>query len=264
MTRDTIDPRDVPFSWFRKELMFKSTLRKGMRNKRVRFAQECLTLANHNIVVDNDFGPATERAVKAFQSSRRLDASGQVNKETFAVLIAPFLRALTPISAKSTISETVLAYARQHLKEHPREVGGQNKGPWVRLYMDGNEGSAWPWCAGFVTFLIKQAATYDDGQAPVKRTYSCDVLALRGKDDGQFVSERRVRDTRRPSDLLPPGTIFLNRKSRIDWTHTGIVVEADRNVFSTIEGNTNDDGHREGYEVCARTRNYSKKDFVAY
>jgi peptidoglycan hydrolase-like protein with peptidoglycan-binding domain len=34
-------------------------------------------------------------------------------------------------------------------------------------------------------------------------------------------------------------------------------------TFRTIEGNTNDDGVREGYEVCARTRNYKKRDFVA-
>lgn len=30
----------------------------------------------------------------------------------------------------------------------------------------------------------------------------------------------------------------------------------------TIEGNTNDDGSREGYEVCARTRDYNEMDFI--
>jgi hypothetical protein len=33
-------------------------------------------------------------------------------------------------------------------------------------------------------------------------------------------------------------------------------------VFETIEGNTNDDGSREGYEVCRRFRSYQKTDFI--
>ncbi len=39
-------------------------------------------------------------------------------------------------------------------------------------------------------------------------------------------------------------------------------MRADADVFHTIEGNTNDDGSRNGYEVCARRRGYGKKDFV--
>ncbi len=64
------------------------------------------------------------------------------------------------------------------------------------------------------------------------------------------------------ADKLPPGTVFLNRRVSSDWTHTGFVVEARGETFATIEGNTNDEGSREGYEVCARTRGYAKKDFV--
>jgi hypothetical protein len=41
-----------------------------------------------------------------------------------------------------------------------------------------------------------------------------------------------------------------------------MVVDVDTDTFRTIEGNTNDAGDREGYEVCARTRGYDKKDFV--
>ena len=40
---------------------------------------------------------------------------------------------------------------------NPREIGGQNMGPWVRLYMDGREGAEFPWCAGFVCFVLAQA-----------------------------------------------------------------------------------------------------------
>jgi hypothetical protein len=41
--------------------------------------------------------------------------------------------------------------------------------------------------------------------------------------------------------------------------HTGFVVEVLSNGnLKTIEGNTNDEGSREGYEVCYRTRKQSK------
>jgi len=49
--------------------------------------------------------------------------------------------------------------ARAHLKAHPVEVGGDNRGPWVRAYMSGNDGSDWLWCAGFVTAIVAQAAS---------------------------------------------------------------------------------------------------------
>jgi outer membrane protein OmpA-like peptidoglycan-associated protein len=40
------------------------------------------------------------------------------------------------------------------------------------------------------------------------------------------------------------------------------VVSATAESFQTIEGNTNDSGSREGFEVLGRTRGYAMKDFV--
>ncbi|EKT4520794.1 CHAP domain-containing protein, partial [Flavobacterium psychrophilum] len=37
--------------------------------------------------------------------------------------------------------------------------------------------------------------------------------------------------------------------------HTGIVEKVIEKTIYTIEGNTNDDGSREGYKVCRRKRN---------
>ena len=61
---------------------------------------------------------------------------------------------------------------------------------------------------------------------------------------------------------LGPGSVFLVRRTPLDWVHTGIIVAASPESFQTIEGNTNDTGSREGYEVCARVRGYAGKDFV--
>jgi hypothetical protein len=42
------------------------------------------------------------------------------------------------------------------------------------------------------------------------------------------------------------------------------VISAGPTTFETIEGNTNDSGDREGFEVCARVRGYDSKDFVVF
>ncbi len=222
--------------------------------------QEWLSLGGVGVVVDGEFGPATAAAVRAFQRRAKLPSTGVVDEATFARLAAPVAAALAPpaFPAGTSLGAAVAAVARQHLAQHPREAGGQNSGPWVRLYMDGNQGSAWPWCAGFATFVVAQACAALGRPAPVARTFSCDVLAERARAAGQLV-EGRPAD---PAKALPPGTLFLVRRSRGDWEHVGIVVAARPDAFHTIEGNTNDAGDREGYEVCARVRGYDRKDFV--
>lgn len=57
-------------------------------------------------------------------------------------------------------------------------VGGQNRGPWVRLYMKGHEGPDLPWCAGFVSFVTSQAAQAFDTRLEIPYTVSCDVIAV--------------------------------------------------------------------------------------
>ena len=165
---------------------------------------------------------------------------------------------LEPIKPKATLRQTVVAYAKRHLKQHPREVGGQNRGPWVRLYMKGHEGNDYPWCAGFVSFVLKQACVAHGISLPVVQTFSCDSLAASGKQNACFVGESKVN-----TESVLAGDIFLCRRTATDWTHTGIVLEVDDQTFDTIEGNTNDEGSREGYEVCQRTRAYKRKDFIA-
>ena len=53
-----------------------------------------------------------------------------------------------------------------------------------------------------------------------------------------------------------------SKTNKNDWTHTGIVFSLSEETFESIEGNTNDSGDREGYEVCKRIRSYGGKDFV--
>jgi len=244
--------------WIRAEIELDTVVARGDDGGAVRRVQEWLTLHGHGVVVDGDFGPATQRALSQFQTSRGLAGSGEADAATWAQLIRPMTDVLSQrLDSSRPFGDAALEYADAHLRSHPREVGGANSGPWVRLYMRGTQGASALWCAGFVTFLLRQAADSMDTQRPIAGSFSCDTLAAQGRANGLFVAEADVVPAQ-----LSPGSIFLVRHSAADWTHTGLVVRADADTFSTVEGNTNDAGDREGYEVCARTRGYAGKDFI--
>lgn len=245
--------------WIREELDFVGDLRRGHTDAAVARGQEWLCLHGQNIAIDGDFGEATELAVRFFQADQGLAATGVLDGETHTALVAPMVRALTwrPPTADD-FGDVMLSYARAHLAEHPREIGGENKGPWVRLYMDGRDGRDWFWCAGFVCFCMRQAAETLEVGSPITGSVSCDAMARQAKEVGRFVPERAASNA-----TVTPGAFFLSRKAATDWTHVGIVTKAADTTFRTIEGNTNDAGDRNGYEVCARIRGYGSKDFIA-
>ncbi len=258
-----INPDDIPYSWAKKELLLERTYKRGDRGSKVAIIQEWLSFLDQKIKIDGQFGPATESAVKSFQKSQGLNDSGRVDKITYTALTSPLLRVLTPIvPASNSLSDVAVAYAKQHLAEHPLEIGGQNCGPWVRLYMKGKEGQEWAWCAGFVCFIMNQAADTLNVSAPLSTTFGCDELATSAKKKGLFVSEKQVSGSNPSKSQMPQGSIFLNRKTDKDWTHTGFVIAFHDETFETIEGNTNDSGDREGYEVCSRIQSYKNKDFI--
>jgi len=245
-------------SWIRKEVEFRHDIRNGNRGTGVKRVQEWLNLHGFGIAIDSAFGPVTAHAVKRFQDTAGLRNSGVVNEETFLSLVDPMLSVLERRNqTASSPQNALLSYAESHLSQSPCEVGGQNMGPWVRLYMQGNEGESWPWCAGFVTFLLHQSTESLEMRMPIKGSFSCDSLAAQAREAGLFLSERDAVDVD-----INVGSFFLVRRTPTDWMHTGVVIDTHEVGFDTIEGNTNDDGHHEGYEVCSRSRGYANKDYV--
>lgn len=241
------------------ELVLDRTLKRGLKGPEVRRVQEWLSLHGFQVTPDEDFGPATELAVQRFQEKAGLKADGIVGPKTFARLVAPMVRTTSRMGpGKRSLGRLVVAYAKRHLSEHPREVGGQNRGPWVRLYMDGHEGPEWPWCAGFACYVLKQACRAKAAEPPITPSFSCDSLAASAQQQGRFLAEGDAGARER----VRRGCLFLKRRTPTDWEHAGIVVQPLEEVFETIEGNTNDDGSREGYEVCRRFRSYRSTDFV--
>lgn len=241
------------------ELKFAKEIKRKARGKNVKRIQEWLSLQGAGPAPDSDFGPATETSVKRFQRKKGLPITGVVDKATFDLLVAPMQAAVKPIAPDGkSVGKLVVAYARQHLKQHPREIGGPNSGPWVRLYMDGNEGAPWAWCAGFACFVLKQATKTAGVAMPIVPSFGVDQLAFSAKDRDRF-----IKGTSQNRRKVRPGALFLSAKDvPNDWSHVGIFVSASGESFTSIEGNTNDEGSFEGFEVCTRIRGWDKKDFI--
>jgi len=147
----------------------------------------------------------------------------------------------------------VAEVARRHHRERPREVGGNNRGPWVRAYMMGRGNEGLPWCAGFATTVARQAIQAEGLDDFLPWEPSCDRLGDWARAAGRLSEQPSV------------GAIVLLREplpSR-GWLHAGIVVETSRGgTVTTIEGNTNAAGGREGIEVERKIRATTGKDFI--
>ncbi|CAM1358381.1 peptidoglycan-binding protein [Tenacibaculum xiamenense] len=255
---------------YKKELVLKGTQqRNGANNRRneVIKIQSWLTLygtqhptSGTATSIDGSFGPATERAVKIFQNHNGLLATGIVDQEVFSVLTQGMVNAFeTPLQANN-LRDMVLEAAHLHLNQQPLELqinGEWNSGPWVRSYMDGNDGSIWFWCMGFVQTIIDQAASAlgKDFTKLMPLTYSCDTVGQKGVQEGSL---HRYQQLRKKPSFMKPGDIFLIQKSKFDWVHTGIITEIEGDTIQTVEGNTNQAGSRNGIAVMKRIRNFHK------
>jgi hypothetical protein len=249
--------------------------REGTHNSReeVRNVQSWLCLqerANPGIAtmtsIDGDFGPATESAVKNFQKFIDKTQNGIVTTDLFEILANPLKEAFEKASKKNTVRETILEVAHKHLIVNPFELeikGETNSGPWVRSYMDGNEGKDWLWCMGFVQTVIDQAFSLHDKsfRDMMPLTYSCDTVGVKAIEKDALLRNNTIRDN--PS-LIKPGDIMLIRKSELDWTHTAIIISIDSETFTTIEGNTNAGGSRNGDGVYKRVRNFRNSNLDVF
>lgn len=251
-------------NYVKKELEFPGEMSQSATGMKVRRGQEWLTFHKFGTNIDDDFGPATKKCVENFQTAKNLPSTGKVNSDTWDKLVEPLKNALADITpaASDTLASLTLKYAHQHRKIHPIELGKQNCGAWVRLYMKGNDGEEWLWCAGFVTFVLKQACDTLGKPMPIAGSFSCDELAAQAKQAGLFVSGTSIASGATPWNSLGKLQIFLVRKSASDWTHTGFCFGGSDQTFSTIEGNADFGGSRNGFEVTKLTRSLASKDFI--
>jgi len=242
---------------------FPGGLKRGARGDAPKLLQEFLSLVGYDLELDGIFGGATEQALLLFSRERVGEeyASKELTRRIWSDLIEPYRKALRKLATRAQFEKLVVAYAKKHLAAGAMELKGSNLGPWVRLYMKGYEGAPFAWCAGFVCFLIRQAAlTYGMSDEDMKKylpdTFSCDKLA------GWGASRSKLLTVVGEGTKILPGAIFLVYRGNSDWVHTGIVISKNRDSVETIEGNTNVAGSREGICVMRRFRGLKNLHFI--
>jgi hypothetical protein len=135
-----------------------------------------------------------------------------------------------------------------------REVN-DNSGKRVMQYQAATTlgGTHFPWCAALDAFVIRETEKQTGVDIPWSFSASCDVLLADAKARGLLRSQPQV------------GDIFVVRAktshgySETDGIHTGAVVGVRGPKFDTVEGNTNNDGGREGVAVMAHERDVSPR-----
>lgn len=124
-------------------------------------------------------------------------------------------------------------------------AGHKNTGKDVEKYLARvGLGPGYSWCMAFDYWCFDEAAEAIGVKNPLYKT-------------GGVLEQWRQRKDKYRATIPQPGDIFI-----MDYGggkgHTGIVEKVEDDVVHTIEGNTNDEGSREGYEVCRRTRSRAK------
>ena len=110
-----------------------------------------------------------------------------------------------------------------------------------------------PWCVCFVFFCFEQAAQRLGHDNPMIRTAG--VLDLWNRAGQKGVRRVTTDEARNNPTLVRPGHIFvIDTPPAGGAGHAGLVEQIIGGKLVTIEGNTNDDGSREGIGVFRRTQ----------
>lgn len=133
-------------------------------------------------------------------------------------------------------------------EEVPR---GSNWGVPVKDYL-ASVGISFPasWCMAFIYWCFRNASV--ELNVPNKAVQTGGVLAAWNKGQMYAITDPQA------------GDVFIMDFGH-GLGHTGIIEAIDGDNLKTIEGNTNDTGSREGYEVCRKIRHKSKiKGYLRY
>jgi hypothetical protein len=197
----------------------------------VRRLQEWLTLQGFTVKIDGVFDYATENALLRFQEKNALEKTGTLDEKTWAALIGPLLRAQTFKLPGVDFASAVVAIAKAHLAQHPREVGGDNMGPWVRSYT--RKLDADPWSAGFASAVWKQAADSLEvvPPYPLDQTQTVAWLVEQAKSVNRYREGPGL-------DVAPGAMSFVLSEDKVP-RHAGILIEQTGRVITTIEADIN-------------------------
>lgn len=169
------------------------------------------------LVIDGIFGPLSRAALSA--------AVGRSAPHSPA-------RPELPDVAELGLAQSALAIALAEYRRGAGEVGGNNRGPDIRTYLDGRAPEGSDWCAGFVSHCYREAARRAGREMPF--AYSVGARAIRNELRNKGW-EYRAGEAAPPQ---PGDIVTWWRGSFSGWQgHIGLVHSFADGIVTTIEGN---------------------------
>lgn len=192
-----------------------------------------------------------KQVVKAVQKLIGVSADGVDGPITWNAILSELSTKKDAMNGKD-IPQKMVALAREEIGVS--EVDGTNCGPRVDEYkaatwLDADKG--WPWCAAFICWLVREAIDGEDVKFKRPRTAGA-------WDFENWAKQQVVNgvDLRKPTNEdIKAGDIVV-----FTFSHIGLAVkDIDSSGYvTTIEGNTNGAGSREGGSVLEKNRHVSK------
>tara|TARA_R110002167_G_scaffold316548_1_gene522208 strand:+ start:9546 stop:10166 length:621 start_codon:yes stop_codon:yes gene_type:complete len=191
-----------------------------------------------------------KEVVKTVQKLLEVSADGVDGPVTWNAILAR-LSTKDAVVSGSSVSEKMVNLARSEIGVS--EIDGSNCGPRVDEYkaatwLDPDKG--WPWCAAFICWLVREAIEGED--IDFKRPQTA------GAWDFENWARKQVAngvELRKPTNEdIKEGDIVV-----FTFSHIGLAVkDIDSSGYvTTIEGNTNGVGSREGGSVLEKKRHVS-------
>lgn len=216
------------------------------------------------------FDETMRSAVKLFQS-RSVDSQGtplvpdgKVGAITWAALFGDQKVPVVDVTGDALLAEVVKVAAGEEARQVREVPPSSNRGPDVEMYLKSvgvAPGNAW--CAAFVFWCFKKAAENLGRTSPVFKTGGC----LAHWNGAPSVGAQRIVAAKAVADpsLLHPGTIFIMDHGG-GLGHTGLIESVAGGMLTTLEGNSNSNGSRDGVGVFRLTRkiNTINKGFIDY
>lgn len=167
------------------------------------------------------------------------------------------------------IGEVVLRVAAEQVGQQEKPKGS-NRGPMVDEYLKAvGLTPGYAWCAAFVYWCYQQATTIMGIQNTAVKTAGVRDCWNRTLPKWKLLKTDAIKSPQRikPGDQF---VLFLGSNAG----HTGLVERIElpecsggKTIIYTIEGNSNEDGSREGYEVVRHKRTLDDKalqGFIQY
>lgn len=201
------------------------------------------------ITVDGRFGDETDAALRLFQmrfpdaQGRVLTVDGEAGAITWAALFGSE-ETVPKISKAAPLGRKALDTAITQIGVMEKPVGS-NSGPEVEQYLKSvGLGPGFAWCAAFTYWCVNQVAAGDN---PLPKSGGVQDMWTRAS--GKGLPTLKPPQARAEPKLIAPGMLFFVAHDG-GTGHTGFIEGMlPGGLLSTVEGNTNDGGTREGIGV---------------